>query len=146
MPRPRTPATDPLLRAQCALALVFAAGGCTGLLGDFGAGPAGDGGTLDTGVHGSSGGATGGDAGDGSAAPSEAAPPADAPPGDGAQVDAPPLPPPGKPGFDLTAAGNTSTSPNYVLLGAVGESPGGNIIVGRSSSYILKGGVIAGTQ
>jgi hypothetical protein len=57
----------------------------------------------------------------------------------------PPLPPPGKPGLDLTAGGNFSSTANYSLIGAVGESPGGNL-VSSSTQYTLQGGVIAGTQ
>jgi hypothetical protein len=49
---------------------------------------------------------------------------------------------PGKPGLDLTAGGNVSTSPKYRLVGALGESPGGNV-VGRSASYTLYGGLVA---
>jgi len=54
-------------------------------------------------------------------------------------------PAPSKPGFDITAGGNISKSTGYRLVGAVGESPGGNV-VGKSKSYTLKGGVVAGTQ
>lgn len=131
------------------LPLVLATGGCTGLLGDFGSGPAGDSGTIDAGIAGDGGGdssMTPVDAGDGSPLLNEAAPPNDSALGDDSPADAPRPPPPGKPGFDLTAGGNTSTSTNYILIGAIGESPGGNIITGTSPSYTLKGGVIAGTQ
>jgi hypothetical protein len=51
----------------------------------------------------------------------------------------------GRPGLDLTSAGNVSTSPRHRLVGAVGESPGGNV-VGRSPRYTLYGGVIAGAR
>jgi len=129
------------------LALALATGGCTGLLGDFGAGPPGDSGiTSDVGTPGSSGGDIGGppiDGGD--AARSDATPP-DGASGDGSQTDGPPPPPPGKPGFDITSGGNASTSTNYTLIGAVAEAPGANIIIGTSPSYKLRGGVIAGTQ
>lgn len=131
------------------LALMLATGGCTGLLGDFGAGPAGDSGTIDVGIAGSSGGDASvpqGDAGDASLLPTEGAAPGDSALGNDSPADATPTPPPGKPGFDITAGGNTSTSTNYILIAAVGESPGGNIIIGTSPSYTLKGGVIAGTQ
>ena len=59
----------------------------------------------------------------------------------------PPPPPPvrGKAGLDVTAGGSVSKSTSFKLVGAVGESPGGNGIA-KSSSYTLKGGVIAGTQ
>jgi len=90
-------------------------------------------------------GANGTDASDGGLPPSEAGTPEDAALADTGS-DSPPPPPPGKPGFDITAAGNTSTSTHYVLIGALGESPGGNIVTGTSPSYVLKGGVIAGTQ
>jgi hypothetical protein len=48
-------------------------------------------------------------------------------------------------GFDLTAGGNVSKSPSYKLVGAVGESPGGNGM-NKSKSYTLKGGVVSDTQ
>jgi hypothetical protein len=51
-------------------------------------------------------------------------------------------PRPGKPGLDLTAGGSVSTSPKYRLVGALGESPGGNV-VGKSAAYTLYGGVVA---
>jgi len=124
-------------------ALVIATDGCTGLLGDFGAG----GGTFDGGITGSGGSDSGAlltDAGDGSTPSKDAAPPDDAA-GDG-QTDGAQPPPPGKPGFDVTAGGNASTSTNYMLIGAVAEAPGANIIIGTSPSYKLRGGVIAGTQ
>jgi len=54
-------------------------------------------------------------------------------------------PPPSKPGFDLTAGGNVSTSPKYRLVGTLGESPGGNV-VGKSASYTLYGGVVAAAR
>jgi hypothetical protein len=61
---------------------------------------------------------------------------------DGLRLAAVPV---GKPGLDLTAAGNISTSSRYKLVGAVGESPGGNV-VGKSARYTLYGGVIAATR
>ncbi len=57
----------------------------------------------------------------------------------------PPPPVPAKPGLALTAGGNVSRTARYRLVGAVGEAPGGNVI-GRSPSYALNGGVVAGTQ
>jgi hypothetical protein len=68
---------------------------------------------------------------------------ADGDAGDGGSGPQPAVP--GKPGFALTAGGNVSTSRSYKLVGAVGEAPGGNTI-GKSPSYILQGGVVAGTQ
>jgi hypothetical protein len=109
-------------------------------LGDFNASGAADSGTVAPDVY------TGGD----DSGPVESGPQADAPPPADASMDSGTdsgnVPPSGRPGLDLTAGGNTSASTNYKLIGAVGESPGGNIIVGRSTNYTLKGGVIAGTQ
>ena len=51
----------------------------------------------------------------------------------------------GRQGFDLTAGGNVSKSPSYKLVGAVGESPGGNKM-SKSTSYTVRGGVIFETQ
>jgi hypothetical protein len=51
----------------------------------------------------------------------------------------------GRQGFDLTAGGNVSKSPSYKLVGAVGESPGGNRM-SKSTSYTVRGGVISETQ
>jgi hypothetical protein len=75
------------------------------------------------------------------------APMADAPPPppvDGG-IDAPP-PVTGKPGTDLTAGGIIGSSAHFKLYGALGESPGGNIVYSKSASFTLHGGVIAGTQ
>jgi hypothetical protein len=64
----------------------------------------------------------------------------------GPEISAPPPPPVGgKAGFDITAGGNVSTSTNYKLIGSVGEAPGGNV-VSKSTSYTLKGGLVAATQ
>jgi len=52
---------------------------------------------------------------------------------------------PGKPGFDLTAGGSVSRSPRYKLVGALGESPGGNV-VGGATSYTLYGGVVGAAR
>jgi len=134
--------SGPMLRV---LAVALATGGCTGLLGDFGTGPAGDGGiAVDAGMPGSGGGDTGAPI-DGATANGDGGAP-DGAPVDGSPSDAPPPPPPGKPGFDITGGGNASTSTNYTLFGAVAEAPGANVIVGTSPSYTLRGGVIAGTQ
>jgi hypothetical protein len=51
----------------------------------------------------------------------------------------------GKQAFDLTAGGNVSKSPSYKLVGAVGESPGGNGM-SKSTSYTVRGGVVSETQ
>jgi|SRR5580658_2226767 hypothetical protein len=125
------------------LLLVLTAG-CSSLLGDFTAGGSGEGdtGTVGPDARGSSGGGSSGgvsDASDGASA------------SDGGTADDAPLetavPVPNRPGLDLTAGGNTSTSTNYLLIGAVGEGPGtANMIVGTSTNYTLRGGVIAGTQ
>jgi hypothetical protein len=74
---------------------------------------------------------------------------ADAGPADvdlGPEISAPPPPPvSGKAGFGLTAGGSVSTSTHYKLVGAVGESPGA-ALVSTSTSYTLKGGLVAATQ
>jgi hypothetical protein len=62
-----------------------------------------------------------------------------------AHVETGPPPTPAKAGFDLTAGGAASRSTNYLLVGAVGESPGWNG-VSVSSSYTLHGGVVGSTQ
>jgi hypothetical protein len=66
---------------------------------------------------------------------------------DAGEAGAPPPPPPvpGKPGLDLTAGGNVSKSTSFKLVGAVGEAPGNNVVA-KSTSYTLKGGVVAATQ
>ncbi|MGO9837839.1 MAG: hypothetical protein ACLP1X_26930 [Polyangiaceae bacterium] len=125
--------------------LLLLTAGCSSLLGDFTAGGSSgesDTGTIGPDARGSSGGASSGglsDASDGSTA------------SDGATAEDAPLesaiPIPNRPGLDITAGGNTSTSTSYLLIGAVGEGPGtANMIVGTSMNYTLKGGVIAGTQ
>ncbi len=58
-------------------------------------------------------------------------------------INPPPLA--SKPGLDITAGGTYSASASYSLIGAVGESPGGNN-VSKSQHYALKAGVIAATQ
>jgi hypothetical protein len=127
-------------RTLAGLVLALAASGCTSLLGDFGTGgtekdaavtvhPDASGSSSGGSSSGSSGGVTDAQAED-----------------DASDAAAPPPPPvPGKPGFDLTVGGNTSVSNNYKLIGSVGEGPGGNV-VGHSTNFTLKGGVVAGTQ
>jgi hypothetical protein len=64
----------------------------------------------------------------------------------GPEISPPPPPPEGgKTGMDLTAGGNVSSSPNYKLIGSLGEAPGGNS-VSKSQNYTLKGGLVAATQ
>ena len=53
--------------------------------------------------------------------------------------------PAGNPGMDLTSGGNVSASPHYTLVGAVSETPGGNVVA-TSKSYTLAGGVVANGQ
>jgi hypothetical protein len=60
-------------------------------------------------------------------------------------LTSPPPAAPGKPGLDITAGGNVSTSSHYRLFGMVGEAPGGNV-VSRSTAYALHGGVVATAQ
>ena len=61
----------------------------------------------------------------------------------GPEISAPPPPPAiGRPGMDLTAGGNVSTSSLYTLIATVGEAPGGNV-VSTSSMYTLQGGLVA---
>ena len=120
--------------------LIAGATACSQLLGDFTTGSGGDGGddggpdvTID---HGSSGGdSSGGDVVGN-----------DSPNGDGGgEAEAGPPPVPGKPGYDTVTGGSWSKSTNFSLVGAIGESPGGNT-VGKSANYTLNGGVIAVTQ
>jgi hypothetical protein len=131
--------------APFASLLLLLTAGCSSLLGDFTAGGSGgesDTGTIGADARGSSGGGSSGgvaDASDGATA------------SDGGTVDDAPLetaiPIPNRPGLDLTAGGNTSTSTSYLLIGAVGEGPGtANMVVGTSTNYTLRGGVVAGTQ
>ena len=138
------------------LALVLATGGCSSILGDFLIGnvdqDAGTGGGADAGgseaqADGAPGAEAGGrDASDaaaprpdtGSGADASDATASDAEGGvidDAGSGEASPPPIPGKPGFGITAGGNVSRSPNYKLIGAVGESPGGNVI-GRSCGIL----------
>ncbi len=128
-------------RTLTGIALALVASGCTSLLGDFGTGAEKDSGPT---VHvdaGNSSGSSGGSSSGSSDAMTDAQADDDA-----SDVMAPPPPPvPGKPGFDLTTGGNTSVSNNYKLIGSVGEGPGGNV-VGHSTNFTLKGGVVAGTQ
>ena len=56
-----------------------------------------------------------------------------------------PPPPAGKPGFDAVVGGTYGKSASFTLIATIGESPGGNN-VGKSPSFVLKGGVIAVTQ
>lgn len=134
-------------RGAFSLALALGtASGCTSLLGDFasgGGGSTGDGGKADvqagTGDGGSS--SSGGPSTD--AMSDTGVTPMDA--SDEGEAAPPPPPAAGKPGFDLTSGGNSGASINYKLRSALGEAPGGYVI-GKSSSYVLKGGVIAGTQ
>jgi hypothetical protein len=116
------------LAATLAATAAFSALGCNSLLGDFTVGNVGDGGPHDGALP---------DGGLPDAKPHDAAVDGDAQP--------PPPPPHGKPGFDLTAGGNSSKSASYALIGAVGEGPGGNG-VSKSTKYTLKGGIVAGTQ
>jgi hypothetical protein len=133
--------------AVITLALMTVTAGCTSLLGDF----TGGGADHDAGVvvehdagSGSSSGSSSGGSSSGSSSGTDASSGAMDAAAD-AMDSAPPPPVPGKPGFDFTAGGNTSVSENYKLIGAVGEAPGSNV-VGRSTNYTLKGGVVAGTQ
>lgn len=133
------------------LTLVLALGGCTSLLGDFTSGGSS---VTDGGGHADVGAGTGDGGSSSSGGGSDAA--GDSPVDTGMMATdgsdegeaAPPPPPPppaGKPGFDLTSGGNSSASINYRMRSALGEAPGGYVI-GKSSSYTLKGGVIAGTE
>ena len=136
------------LVAACA-SMLF---GCTSVLGDFSlssqgsdAGESSDGATPDgSGPIPGDGGMDSsiGDGGRDSAtdAPGTVDAPADAP------IEAGPPPVAGKAGTDLTAGGILSTSANYQLIGALGESPGGVTALSTSTHYVLQGGVIAGTQ
>jgi hypothetical protein len=139
--------------AGTAALMLGAPAACTSILGDFAIGPAG---TNDAGPG--TDGSTGNDGESADVSPDRSAASADVGPdhsaasgdaGDGAPHDAaselPATPAPGKPGFDLTSGGNSSNSSNYKLIGAVGEAPGGYVI-GRSTHYTLKGGVVAETQ
>jgi hypothetical protein len=74
---------------------------------------------------------------------------ADVPESVDAPVDSPAdVPPPvkGKPGTDLTAGGVITSSAHFKMYAAMGESPGGNIIISKSANFVVHGGVIAGTQ
>lgn len=62
------------------------------------------------------------------------------------EAGAPPPPVAGKAGTDLTAAGIVSKTSRYTIINAVGESPGGNVLLSRSPHYEIHGGVVAGTQ
>jgi hypothetical protein len=138
------------LVAVCAPMLL----GCTSVLGDFSlsnqgsdAGESSDGNTPDgngpmpgDGGTDSSLGDGGRDAGDAATDSGAVDAPADAP------IEAGPPPVAGKAGTDLTAGGILSTSANYQLIGALGESPGGVTSLSTSTHYVLQGGVIAGTQ
>jgi hypothetical protein len=52
---------------------------------------------------------------------------------------------PSRPRVDLVAGGGVSRSPKYTLVGALGESPGGNA-PGQSTSYSLYGGVVGAAR
>jgi len=94
----------------------------------------GEAGTASGGSGGSSGGGNGGTAGasGGSA-------------GDGGTGGIIVPPDPGRPGFGLVATGNWMKSTNFKLFGAIGESPGANL-VSESTNYRLAGSVIGTTQ
>ena len=130
-----------LVAIACAPALF----GCSAVLGDFdvtneqpdGSTHPVDGGHGDTSV---------GDSSNHVDAPGVDAPMlVDAPSGVDAPVDAPP-PVTGKPGTDLTAGGGVQSSAHFKMITALGESPGGNVIVSSSANFVIHGGVVAGTQ
>ncbi len=125
------------------IAVIVAAGGCTGVLGDFSSAQIdADGGTLPTGD-------SGGDVNTPPPPPPDdggSDAPVDIDSGFDAGVDsAIPLGPPGKPGQSLTGGGTLAKSTNYKVWVAVGESPGGQI-TSTSTSYKLQSGVIGATQ
>jgi hypothetical protein len=128
--------------------------GCASILGDFGIGegpsdggdggipPVTDSGNPDTGgnVEGGPGKDGGGDAtltdsgemdGGGDATPDV--------------LSTPDVGPPGNPGVAITAGGTYSKSAHYTVIGALGESPGGNTTA-QSQNYKLQSGVIGATQ
>lgn len=52
---------------------------------------------------------------------------------------------PSKSRVELVAGGGMSRSAKYTLIGALGESPGGNVL-GKSASYSLYGGVVGAAR
>jgi len=147
-----------LVTSFAALLAASASAGCSSLLGDFSVGgghPDASAGTDASAPDGSQGPPDASAGRDGSApdAPAggdgsvrDGSVPGDAQQGADSSGDGPYVAPtPAKPGTDITAGGNVSQSTNYKLVGAVGESPGGNT-VSKSTSYRLQGGVIGTTQ
>jgi hypothetical protein len=122
------PSRKAVLLAVCLTALSSAA--CTSIIGSFTEG------TTDGGPTKEAGGETDAKHED---APEDAPPPTDSS-GDSTKPSVA-----ANTGSALTAGGGYSTSANYKLVGAVGQSPGGNMSSG-SASFKLQGGVIGATQ
>jgi hypothetical protein len=149
-----------MARATMVLACAAIVCGCSAILGDFTVG------TEDGGADGGTGpgpdsGPTN-DAGDGGGMVDVQAPdgqvpdsevPDSRPPSDAADAaDAipdvltiPDVGPPGNPGVAITSGGVFSKSAHFGIVGALGESPGGNLTA-KSANYKLQSGVIGATQ
>jgi len=133
--------------------------GCASILGDFGIGEGpsdgGDGGNppvIDSGNPDTGGNVEGGpgkDAGGDATTQDSGGPDGEGPDGGfDAMPDVfstPDVGPPGNPGVAITAGGTYSKSAHYTVIGALGESPGGNLTA-QSQNYKLQSGVIGATQ
>jgi len=142
-----------MARVSIALACTALVCGCGAILGDFTDGVSTDSGTPAGNDGGKPPNTEDGSVGiDSPVSEDGAAPDNFVPPSDGGtdSADATPPPnldagPPGNPGLAITTGGTYSTSAHFLVIGAMGESPGGNL-TSSSTNFKLQSGVIGATQ